>query len=175
MKLKKPWKPLASLSIAVLAVVGFAPVAMADTFTPQAEPPIVTITSWDGQAGTHLLPATPRSVASYEVDATVADQGTVANLSTVTMCWYVASGTTPTGTPNCSGSDPRYEFKMTWTESSDTFAVDGTNAYQDATSESVGMHTDLSVVLKFKFKVSSAMFASNGLCACLRSSNISMI
>lgn len=156
MKLKKPWKPLASLSIAVLAVVGFAPVAMADTFTPMAEPPTVTINSTPGGALTKMLPGDPYSLASYEVDATVTSQGTVGNLSTVTMCWYVESGSS-----DCTGTDPRYEFKMTWTQSDEIFSVNGTNEYQNATSSIVGASTDLSVELKFKFNVSSAMFASN--------------
>lgn len=126
--------------------------AVADTFTPLSDPPTVEITN----APTTMQPNYPSSDASYSVDATIGTQGTVENLDTVTMCFYRMSGD---NTCADAATDPKNEFKMVWTQSSNTFTVTGTNNYEDDGSAATGLSTDLSLSISFDFKISNAMDA----------------
>lgn len=125
--------------------------AQADTFTPTNDPPTVENLIVPGA----MQPASPRSTANYEVVATVGSQGTVANLKTVTMCWYKGSSD---DTCADAATDPKTQFKMTWTQASNSFSVTGTNNYLNAgSSTTYGDGSGLTMDVTFKFKISEAM------------------
>lgn len=149
-------KRVAAFAAALIGVVGFAPSTVADTFTPENDPPTVTLVSYP----TSMQPANPRSTIDYTVSATIGSQGTLSNLSSVTMCFFEAGF----GTQDCTnaGSEPKYEFKMTWTQSSNSFSVTGSNNYRNSgSSTSYGDGTGLSMDIDFTFKISNAMIAGN--------------
>jgi hypothetical protein len=86
----------------------------------------------------------------------------LANLSTVTLCIFDADAISPNGsgvTPCANAAtDPKHIFEMVWTQSTDSFAVTGTNHYQNVSSVSnYGDGTALTATMNFKFKVSNAM------------------
>ena len=155
MRIRKTKKTVAVLGLLLLANLGIAPMANADTFTPQNDAPVVDITS----NPTSMMPANPRSTQDYSVKATIGSQGTVANLKTVTMCWYLYDE----ASEDCinAATNPKHEFMMTWTEATKSFAVTGNNNYRDAGSKTnYGDGTGLSLEIEFIFKISNAMLHS---------------
>ena len=151
------------------------------------EPPAPPETA-ESTAASLIVPAYPNSEETYTLAAEVEvlEPMTLANVSTVTMCWYkvdavgLADGVeTGPGSSDCSKLDPRYNFKMTWDEASGTvggttgFAVGSTvanptNNYVNAGSQ-VETTPDVSsydpaarlMTIRFAFKVSSAMSAGS--------------
>lgn len=125
--------------------------ARADVFTPTNDPPTVE----NLVLPEAMQPASPRSTAVYDLVATVGSQGTVANLKTVSMCWYKGSASS-----SCddAATDPKTQFKMIWTQSTNSFSVVGTNNYRNAgSSTTYGDGTALSMDVTFKFRISDAM------------------
>jgi hypothetical protein len=168
------------IRIATLAVFGsslaVAPtVVNAESFTPQPSAPVVNITSVtsvdapggpsDGfNAGT-IRPQDPRSADIGRVVVTVTTNATVAILGTVELCFY--KGDNLLAMDNCPTA-PLNGLKITWTESTQTFAtptVDGSSSRVETSSaaDTGGVEYNgaaKSVTLTFDFTLSMA--ASTG-------------
>lgn len=156
-----------AIATAVMALFGLASIAtpaLADTFTPLNDPPTVlnTALSQGGTAASSMTPAHPRSTSVYTVSADIGSQGGLSNLDTVTMCFINGDNINygVSGVADCSGAgtNPKNLFKMVWTQATDSFAVAGTNNYQNVSSVSnYGDGTALSATMDFNFKISEAM------------------
>jgi len=132
-----------------------------------------------------IQPAYPRSTDIYTVSAqiSVTSPVTLEALKDVTMCWVktdeIAAGK---ASSDCSTLDPRYNFKMTWSEANAASATGddvgiagfavvrdetfGKTKYRNArsqveTTEGVASYDNSvqSMKIKFNFRVSSAMTA----------------
>lgn len=123
-------------------------------------------------------PADPRVDTVYEVSAqiSVTEPVVLSALQGVSMCWWKADDVgVDKASTDCSTLDPRYNFKMMWTESAAT--NDGSGGFAVATSadfptnqyQNVGSQVEVmegvasydpnahSMTINFKFRVSSAM------------------
>lgn len=146
-------KALLAISMLAASAISLQP-ANADTFTPQNDPPVVTIVTVPNS----MQPAAPRSTTTYEVTVTVGSQGTVENLEWVKMCFY--EGLSDYHCANAS-TDPDTEFLMTWTEATNSYAVTGSNNHLNSGSTSdYGDGSGLTMDITFKFKISQAMIHS---------------
>jgi hypothetical protein len=122
------------LGVAVILAAVSPQIAQADTFTPKADPPVVSISS-------SALSIQPGPLgATYSVVANVASQGTMAHIAGVTLC---LTDLPDVGTQNaiteCASStpDPIHAMVMTWTHATTApdvaaaFAVVNANAAND--------------------------------------------
>lgn len=144
-------KALVILAASALLAPAIALPAKADLLIPLNDPPTVA----NLKLPTAIQPAYPRSTSAYSVIATVGSQGTVANLKTVSMCWYKGS---TSSTCEDAASNPDTQFQMIWTEATNSFSITGTNDYRDAGSTtSYADGSGLTMDVEFKFRASGAM------------------
>ncbi len=117
---KDPWKsPAVGIIAAGLLASGFtvcvAGAARADTFEPTNATPQVTLAD---QSAT-MTPDDYTDNGAYEIDATVSDSDTLADLNSVTLCIY-EKGQNATGSCLDGALDARHTARITWTRTAPT-------------------------------------------------------
>jgi hypothetical protein len=142
---------LGALVASLLTSVG---VAYADEFNPENSAPTVSSPS----APASISPDSGASDSEYQYSVTVGDADTLNDLSTVTLCLYLTTG----GDSTCATPDPATDVKFTWSQATNSFALDSgsVNAYWalgSTTPSSAPTLTDTSGIFTFSFTVSEAM------------------
>lgn len=138
-----------------VAALGAGPAA-ADDFVPENTAPTVDITSTTGaiSASPTLTGSTAQTLA---VD--VGDADTLSDLNTVELCMYL----TGVGDSTCASTDTTNAVKITWTRSTDTFAISPNSSTTWGLSGPVSGYVDtgLSMSMQFKFKVGAVARAGD--------------
>jgi len=143
-------------SLCLLALSAGASSAGADSFLPVNTAPTLVPLSLSSS----IQPDDDASAAVYTYSATVADLDTLNDLTAVTLCLYHTTG----GSSDCSSLNPANTVKLTWTQATNSFAIDGnsSNSYwalgtgADASSAPADL-TAMTGTFSFKFTVSEAM------------------
>lgn len=161
------WVAVAVTVASAIGVVSVSP-ARADQFAPANSTPTVSSPAFTMPgAQTVFEPDAGASDEVYAYGVTVGDADTLNDLDTVVVCLYhslLEDGTTAgEGDNTCTTIDPKNTVKLTWTRSTNAFAVSaGASTYwalgtgADASSAPADL-TLTSGSLSFKFKVSEAM------------------
>lgn len=155
---------LAALAIVALPVTP----AHADEFTPSNSTPTVSSPAFTmPDAQTAFEPDAGASDEVYAYGVTVGDADTLNDLDTVVVCLYHSlhedGSTAGEGDDTCTTIDPKNTVKLTWTRSTEAFAISaGASTYwalgsgADASSAPADLAAT-SGSLSFKFTVSEAM------------------
>ena len=145
-----------SAALVLGALIGATPAAQADTINLvnlPSKPVISNVT-----IPMNMTPAYPRSTSTYTVSADISNADGFGKITKIEMCFNeddIFSNIV------CSSDDPVIDFVMTYTPDAG-FLVAGSNFHQDSSSELVDVGTDgTTKTVKFKFKISAAMLASN--------------
>lgn len=162
------WVAAAVISATALSVVGVGP-ARAEQFAPANTAPTVSSPAFT-MPGT-LTAFEPDAGASDEVYAygvTVGDADTLNDLNTVVVCLYHSlhedGVTAGEGDNTCTTINAKNTVKLTWTRSTNAFAIDDNSANPywalGAGADASSAPADLTLTsgsLSFKFTVSEAM------------------
>lgn len=167
MKLRTAAALVAVTSASLAGALSAAP-AGAEEFTPQNTTPTLASPAFTMPgAQTAFEPDAAGSDEVYTYAVTAGDAETLNDLNTVSVCLYHSlkeDGTTAgEGDSTCTTINPQNTVKLTWTRSTNAFAISaGASTYwalgtgADASSAPADL-TATSGVVTFKFKVSEAM------------------
>lgn len=138
---------LIALTGLTLTTVG---AAQADVFTAANTGPTVSTPSLSAS----IQPDAGASTTVYTYSVVVGDADTLNDVSTVVLCLYLTTG----GDSGCATPDPTTDVEMTWTQSTDTFAiVNGSTTFWALASPVSPTLTAISGTFTFNFTVSEAM------------------
>lgn len=167
MRSLSPRRVLAAILVAApaLSLVAVAPASAEEVITANTAP-TVSSPSFTMPGTTNFEPDAGGSDELYIYNVTVGDAETLNDVDTVSVCLYQSlneAAGAGEGDDTCTTINPANTVKLTWTRSTDVFAISagastfwtlGTAAEVSTRS---GALTDTTAVLAFKFKVSEAM------------------
>ena len=125
-----------------------APPALADTFTATGTAPTVTALT----AGQVLQPANNGTSATYQINATIGDADTLADLTTVTLCLSLTSA----ANDECTTTNAQTAVKLAWTQGTNTYALTGSTLWSNQVFTSNYSAGASSMTMNFKFKIGEA-------------------
>jgi hypothetical protein len=181
---QRPFALAAALALILSALVAAAsPAAKADTFTPGAAAPVVTIMDFSSDIQPHFENSSqaPDGAVPYFVTVEVVDSDGVGTIKDVSICLFNGDSSEGAGCAN-SNADPKTMFYMDWLaadlDEGETYLSDASGSSGFAVGNggslyAIGAGTDLSswgttggttpgtLTLTFRFYVSAAMLAGN--------------
>ena len=149
------WRGLVAVA-SLLTLLGLAlsavPGAGADEFEPQNTAPTVDAVN----APASIQPTAGSSTAVYEIAVDVTDAETLNDLDTVVVCFYH----TTEGDNTCATPDARNTVRITWTQSTDSFAILPASTFwalgTDGDASTSPTLTSTTGTFTFRFRVSEA-------------------